>query len=205
MHIYEPILPFRHFHIHVSSGLLWRILLLLALLFAVPFLASCRHRDQAIAATSGAVLTLSSESLKSGTVPKEFTCDGEDKSPALTWTTPPAEAKSLALTVTDPDAPGGTFTHWVLFNLPANIIGLPEGVPKQGQLAHGGRQGKNDFGRVGYGGPCPPPGKPHTYVFTLYAVDAVIDIPAGAPRDHVEAALRGHVLAKGELTARYGR
>ena len=205
MHIYEPILPFRHFHIHISSGLLWRILLLLALLFAVPFLASCRHDEQALVAASGAVLTLTSERLQDGLVPKEFTCEGEDKSPALSWTAAPTGTESFALTVTDPDAPSGTFTHWVLYNLPANINGLPEGVPKQGQLAHGGRQGKSDFGKVGYGGPCPPAGKPHRYVFTLYALDTMIDVPAGAPRDHLEAAMKGHVLAKGELTARYGR
>ena len=117
----------------------------------------------------------------------------------------PASAKSLALTVTDPDAPGGTFTHWVVYNLPANINGLPVGVPKQGQLAHGGRQGKTDLGQVGYGGPCPPAGKAHRYVFTLYALDSEIDVPAGAPRDHVEAAMKGHVVAQGELVARYGR
>jgi len=203
MHIYEPILPFRH--VHLSAGLLWRILLLVALLLAVPFLASCRHHEQEIVAASGAVLTLSSESLKDGSVPKEFTCDGEDKSPALAWTAPPASAKSLALTVTDPDAPSGTFTHWVVYNLPANINGLPVGVPKQGQLAHGGRQGKTDFGQVGYGGPCPPAGKEHRYVFTLYALDTMIDVDAGAPRDHVEAAMKGHLVAKGELVGRYGR
>ncbi|MBS1804942.1 MAG: YbhB/YbcL family Raf kinase inhibitor-like protein [Acidobacteria bacterium] len=151
------------------------------------------------------MLTLSSESLKDGMISKQFTCDGEDKSPALTWTHPPADAKSLALIVTDPDAPGGTFTHWVLFNLPPNSNGLPEGVPKQGQLAHGGRQGKTDFDKVGYGGPCPPAGKPHHYVFTLYALDTEADLQAGAPRDHLEAAMKGHVLAKGELTAQYGR
>ena len=203
MHLYEPILPFRHFHI--STGLLWRILLLLALLFAVPFLASCRHHEQAIAAATGATLNLSSDSLKDGMLPKEFTCDGDDKSPALAWTHPPEGAKSLALTLIDPDAPGGTFTHWVLFNLPANINGLPEGVPKQGQLAHGGRQGKSDFGKVGYGGPCPPAGAAHRYVFTLYALDTELDVPAGAPRDHVEAAMTGHVVAKSELVGRYAR
>lgn len=203
MHIYEPILPFRHFHI--SAGLLWRILLLLALLFAVPFLASCRHHEQATESPAAAPLTLTSDSLKDGTVPKEFTCDGEDRSPALTWTTPPAAAKSLTLIATDPDAPGGTFTHWVLFNLPANISGLPVGVPDQGQLAHGGRQGKNDFAKVGYGGPCPPAGQTHRYIFTLYALDSMIEVPAGAPRDHVEPAMQGHVLAKSELTARYQR
>jgi hypothetical protein len=203
MHVYEPILPFSH--LHFSTPLLWRILLLLALVFAVPFLASCHHREQTSETPSGMALTLSSESLKDGTVPKEFTCDGEDASPALAWTHPPHGAKSLAVTVTDPDASGGTFTHWVLFNLPANINGLPEGVPKQGQLAHGGRQGKTDFGKVGYGGPCPPAGSTHRYVFTLYALDSEVDVPAGAPRDHVEAAMQGHVLAKGELVGRYGR
>jgi len=203
MHLYEPILPFRH--IHVSTGLLWRILILLALLFAVPFIAGCRHHESAIIASSGPALTLSSESVKDGTVPKEFTCDGEDKSPALSWSTPPTEAKSLAVMVVDPEVGKSGFTHWVLFNLPPNINGLPEGVPKQGQLAHGGRQGKTDFDKVGYAGPCPPAGKPHQYEFRLYALDAMIDVPAGAPRDHVETAMQGHVVGHGELVARYGR
>ena len=205
MHIYEPILPFRHFHIHISMALVWRILLLLALLLAVPFLASCRHHEQAIVAASDATMTLSSERLQSGNFPKEFTCDGEDKSPALAWTHPPESAKSLALIVTDSDAPSGSFTHWVVYNLPANLNGLPEGVPKQGQLAHGGRQGKTDFGKVGYGGPCPPGGKAHRYVFTLYALDTEIAVESGAPREHVEAAMKGHVVGQGELVAKYGR
>jgi Raf kinase inhibitor-like YbhB/YbcL family protein len=203
MHISEPILPFRRFH--VSAGFLWRVLLLVALLLIAPFLAGCRDEEKTAAAQGGAVMTLSSESLRDGSVPKEFTCDGEDKSLALTWTVPPANAKSLALMVTAPDAPGGSFTHWVVFNLPANINGLPEGVPTQGQLAHGGRQGKTDFGKVGYGGPCPPAGSTHRYVFTLYALDTMLDVDAGAPRDHVEAAMQGHVVAKGELVGRYGR
>ena len=203
MHLYDPILPFRHFHI--DTGLLWRILLLLALLLAAPFLAGCRHNEPAIAAASGAVITLSSTSLQDGRVPKEFTCDGEDKSPPLAWQVPPSGTRAFALTVTDPDAPGGTFTHWVLYNLPADANGLPEGVPKQDQLANGARQGKTDFGKVGYGGPCPPPGKPHRYVFTLYALDSKLDVPAGALRSQVESAIQGHVLARGELTAHYGR
>lgn len=203
MHLYEPILPFKH--IHIDTGLLWRILLLLALLLAAPFLAGCRHKEQAIVAASGAVISLTSTSLQDGRVPREFTCDGEDKSPPLSWQAPPSGTETLALTVTDPDAPGGTFTHWVLYNLPANISRLPEGVPKQGQLADGSREGKTDFGKVGYYGPCPPPGKPHRYVFTLYALDSKLDVPAGAPRAHVESAIRGHVVARGELTASYGR
>jgi Raf kinase inhibitor-like YbhB/YbcL family protein len=203
MHLYEPILPFRH--VHVSRGLLWRILLLLALLLIAPFLAGCRHHERELAAASGAILTLSSSSLQDGRVPKEFTCDGEDKSPQLDWTGAPSGTETFALTVTDPDAPGSTFTHWVIYNLPANSTGLPEGVPKQGQLANGSRQGKTDFGKIGYGGPCPPPGRPHRYVFSLYALNTKIDVPSGAPRSHVESALQGHVLARSELTARYGR
>jgi Raf kinase inhibitor-like YbhB/YbcL family protein len=204
MHLYEPILPFKH--IHIDTGLLWRILLLLALLFAAPFLAGCRHGDQAIAAVSGgAFLTLSSASLQDGRVPREFTCDGEDKSPPLAWEAPPDGTKALALTVTDPDAPGGVFTHWVLYNLPASAGGLPAGVPKQAQLADGSRQGRSDFGKVGYNGPCPPPGNPHRYVFTLYALNSNLDVPAGATRAQLESAIQGHVVARGELTARYGR
>ncbi len=203
MHLYESIHPFKH--IHIDTGLLWRILLLLALLLAVPFLAGCRNSGYAIEAASGDVITLSSASLQNGTVPKECTCDGEDQSPVLSWQLPPDGARALTLTVTDPDAPGGTFTHWVLYNLPANTSGLPAGVPRQAQLANGSRQGKTDFGKIGYGGPCPPQGKPHRYVFTLYALDNELDVPAGAPRSLVESAMQGHILARGELTARYGR
>src|SRR5579872_5818392 len=115
MHLYEPILPFRH--IHISIGFLWKILLLLALMLAAPFLAGCRH-NEAVAIASGMVFTLSSASLQNGKVPREFTCDGNDKSPALSWTAPPNGTQALALTVTDPDAPGGAFTHWTLYNLP---------------------------------------------------------------------------------------
>jgi len=203
MHLYESIHPFRH--VHIDTGLLWRILLLLALLLAAPFLAGCRHSESAIIAASGPVIALSSSTLQDGRVPKECTCDGEDQSPVLSWQAPPDKTEALALTVTDPDAPGGTFTHWVLYNLPANTNSLPAGVPRQGQLANGSRQGKTDFGKVGYYGPCPPPGKPHRYVFTIYALDAKLEVPAGAPHAQLESAIEGHILAHGELTARYGR
>jgi Raf kinase inhibitor-like YbhB/YbcL family protein len=203
MHLYESIHPFRH--IHIDAGLIWRILLLLALLLAAPFLAGCRNHGSSLQASTGDVITLSSASLQDGNVPKDFTCDGEDQSPVLSWQLPPDNAKALALIVTDPDAGQGTFTHWVIYNLPANTSGLSAGVPKQAQLANGSRQGKTDFDKVGYGGPCPPPGPPHRYVFTLYALDSELDVPAGAPRSLVESAMRGHILAKGELIARYRR
>jgi Raf kinase inhibitor-like YbhB/YbcL family protein len=202
MHLCEPITPFRH--VHISAGILWKILLLLVLLLAAPFLAGCRH-NESVAIASGAAFTLSSTSLQNGKFPKEFTCDGADESPALTWTAPPGGTKALALTVTDPDAPSGTFTHWILYNLPASSSSLSAGVPKQTDLSDGSHQGRNDFGRPGYGGPCPPPGKPHRYVFTLYALDRSLDAPANASRTQLEAGMQGHILAKGELTARYGR
>jgi hypothetical protein len=201
MHLCEPITP--HWHPHFDAGLIWRILLLLAFLLAVPFLAGCRHLAPALAA--GASIALSSTSLQDGKVPRQCTCDGDDASPPLQWTAPPTGTKSFALTMTDPDAPGGTFTHWVLFNLPAGTSSLAQGLPKQGQLSDGSRQGRNDFGKVGYGGPCPPRGNPHRYVLTLYALDRAVDLNDGSSRSQVEGAMNGHVLAHGELTARYGR
>lgn len=203
MHLYEPIFPFRH--VHIDYGLLLRILLLLAFLLAAPFLAGCHNSQPAVAAAASATITLSSAGLVDGRVPRENTCDGGDASPSLNWTAPPPGTRSIALTVTDPDAPSGTFTHWVLFNLPANSNGLPAGVPKQGQLDDGARQGRNDFGNVGYGGPCPPHGAPHRYVFTLSALDRELELTPGAARSQVESAMNEHVLARGELTARYGR
>jgi Raf kinase inhibitor-like YbhB/YbcL family protein len=203
MHLYEPIYP-HYWHAHHHFGLLWRILLLLAFLLALPFLAGCRQAEPAIAATRASI-AISSASLPDGKVPREYTCDGNDASPPLSWTAPPDGTKSLTLTVTDPDAPGGTFTHWVLFDLPAGSTALPRDVPHQGQLSDGSRQGRNDFGKLGYGGPCPPRGTPHRYVFTLYALDRALDATAGSERLQVEGAMDGHVLARAELTAQYGR
>lgn len=104
------------------------------------------------------------------TIPKKFTCDGPDVSPQLAWNETPVGTESFALIADDPDAPGGTWVHWVLYDLPASVRMLPEGVAKQEQLPSGARQGRNDFGKIGYGGPCPPPGKPHRYFFKPYAL-----------------------------------
>jgi Raf kinase inhibitor-like YbhB/YbcL family protein len=139
------------------------------------------------------------------TIPKKFTCDGPDVSPPLKWNDPPANTQSIALIMDDPDAPVGTWVHWVLYDLPAATRELPEGVPKQEQLSSGARQGRNDFGKIGYGGPCPPAGKPHRYFFKLYALDAKLGLKAGATKADVERAMKGHVLAQGELVGRYGR
>ena len=140
-----------------------------------------------------------------GAIPKEYTADGANRSPPLRWSEPPAGTRSLALVCEDPDAPRGTWVHWVLFNLPAQTRELEKGVPTDEGLANGARQGKNDFGKIGYGGPSPPKGKPHRYFFKLYALDATLDLPAGATRAQLADALRGHVLAEGQLLGTYGR
>jgi Raf kinase inhibitor-like YbhB/YbcL family protein len=141
---------------------------------------------------------------KGGEIPSRYTCSGENISPALSWNGAPQETKSFALIVDDPDAPSGTFTHWIVYDLPAGASQLPENVSAADDLS-GGRQGRNDFRRAGYGGPCPPPGKPHRYFFKLYALNATLDLPAGASRRDVEAAMRGKVIAQAELMGKFAR
>jgi Raf kinase inhibitor-like YbhB/YbcL family protein len=138
-------------------------------------------------------------------IPKPYTGDGKDVSPPLRWSEPPQGTKSFALICDDPDAPRGTWVHWVLFNLPADQRELEETVPRQDTLASGACQGKNDFGKIGYGGPAPPPGKPHRYFFKIYAVDAVLDLASGATKAQLLEALKGHILAEGQLMGQYGR
>jgi len=152
------------------------------------------------------VLSLSSTAFKGGEIiPVKYTCEGQDVSPPLMWSELPQGTQSLALIVDDPDAPVGVFTHWVLFNIPPDSGKLPEAVPTQAQLPSGALQGKNDFGRVGYGGPCPPPGRPHRYCFTLYALDRVLDLKAGVSKKQVLDAMQGHILAQGQLIGTYQR
>jgi Raf kinase inhibitor-like YbhB/YbcL family protein len=140
-----------------------------------------------------------------GTIPKEYTADGRDVSPPLKWSGVPDGVKSFALIGDDPDAPRGTWVHWVLYNLPADGRELPEGVPAQDTLDNGAKQGTNDFHKVGYGGPSPPPGKPHRYFFKLYALDTTVDLKAGATKAQLVGAMKGHVLGEGELIGKYGR
>ncbi len=139
------------------------------------------------------------------TIPKKFTCDGPDVSPALSWTDPPGGTQSFALIVDDPDAPMGTWVHWVLYDLPATTRELAEGVPRQEELPSGARQGRNDFRKIGYGGPCPPPGPAHRYFFKLYALDSKTNLKPGATKADLEMAMKGHILAQAELTGRYQR
>jgi hypothetical protein len=173
----------------------------MALLLAVASLPGCRN-----SVARGQTMHLSSTSFQDGSqIPAKYTCSGEGLSPQLAWNAPPARTASLALIVTDPDAPQRTFTHWVLYDLPAGTRNLTEGVPDMGRLPDGALQGHNDFGAIGYGGPCPPPGAPHHYIFTLYALDTKLNLPAGEKRAQVEAAMQGHILATGRLTSLFQR
>lgn len=140
-----------------------------------------------------------------GDIPARFTCDGTDDSPALEWTEPPAGTQSFALLADDPDAPRGTWVHWVLYDLPATARELPEGLPPEGTLPSGARQGRNDFRKIGYGGPCPPPGPAHRYFFRLFALGRALGLPSGAKRADVDRAMEGHVLARAEVMGRYRR
>lgn len=139
------------------------------------------------------------------TIPTEHTGDGRDSSPPLAWSGAPANTKSFALICDDPDAPRGTWVHWVLWDLPAQTHKLPEGVPAQKQLDGGARQGVNDFRKIGYGGPAPPPGKPHRYFFKLHALDTTLNLEPGATKAQLEDAMKGHVLAQAQLMGTYGR
>ena len=138
-------------------------------------------------------------------IPGRHAYDQQNLSPALRWSGVPPTAKSLALICDDPDAPMGTWVHWVLYNLPPATPGLAEGQPATPQLANGAKQGLNDFKRLGYGGPCPPPGKPHRYFFKLYALDILPDLQPGLTKKELLKALEGHVVAEGELMGTYQR
>ncbi|HVM48232.1 MAG TPA: YbhB/YbcL family Raf kinase inhibitor-like protein [Candidatus Acidoferrum sp.] len=140
-----------------------------------------------------------------GPIPAKYTCDDKNVSPPFKWSGVPAGAKALALIADDPDAPAGTWVHWVLYDLPGTATELPEDVPKSQYVAAGARQGLNDFRHLGYGGPCPPPGKPHRYYFKLYALDSALDLKPGAAKTVVERAMEGHVLAHAELMGTYKR
>ena len=140
-----------------------------------------------------------------GAIPRQYTCDGRDLSPPLSFSGLPPEAKSLALICDDPDAPGKTWVHWVLYNLPPGSKGLPEGVPATKDVPGGGAQGNNDFRKIGYGGPAPPPGKPHRYFFKLHALDSTLNLTEGATKKELLAAMEGHLLAEAALMGTYKR
>lgn len=162
-----------------------------------------------VALGGGAVagsMTLASDAFEDGkAIPAEHSCDGVDHSPALHWEGAPPGTKAFALIVDDPDAPSGNWNHWLLYNVPPAAKALAEKVPTKGMLGDGSRQGTNDFGRTGYGGPCPPPGSTHRYVFHIYALSAPVELQPGAKRAAVLEAIKDKTIGQAELIGRYGR
>lgn len=138
-------------------------------------------------------------------IPAKYTCQGEDISPPLIWTGAPAGVKSFALINDDPDAPSGDWVHWVIYDIPRDADGLPEGVPNTQNLPNGAKQSVNDGGDTGYGGPCPPPGKPHRYYFKLYALDIILNKPAGLSKTDLLKVMKGHILAEAQILGYYKR
>ena len=172
---------------------------------AVVLLLSACAGDAPDLPAQGMSVPLESSAFADGEIiPVRHTCDGEDLSPPLAWGELPAGTLSLALVVDDPDAPVGTWVHWVLFNLPADTHSLPEGLPAEEAVASG-LQGINGWKELGYGGPCPPQGSTHRYFFKLYALDTALDLEAGISKAEVEKAMAGRILGQGQLVGRYGR
>jgi Raf kinase inhibitor-like YbhB/YbcL family protein len=151
-------------------------------------------------------ISISSDAFENGSsIPVDYTCDEDDRSPPLSWQGLPEGTRSIALIVDDPDAPAGTWVHWVIYNIPADSTGLPAAMPKDSSLNDGSLQGKNDFGKIGYNGPCPPPGKPHRYFFKVYALDTMLELKNGVTKSQLESAMKGHILGQGSITGKYAR
>jgi len=181
---------------------------LAAALLALAAVPGCKGANPTNPSQGGTPmsLTVRSTAFQEGQpIPMKYTGEGKDVSPALEWDAPPAGTKSLALICEDPDAPKGTWTHWVLYNLPADRREVSEDVARERKLPDGSEQGTNDFDKVGYNGPKPPPGKVHHYQFKLYALDTRLDLQPGATRKRLLDAVQGHILGEGQLTGTYER
>jgi Raf kinase inhibitor-like YbhB/YbcL family protein len=167
--------------------------------------ASCAD-DTKTARESAMNLQITSSAFAEGRpIPDKYACAGPNVSPPLQWVNAPAGVKSFALIADDPDVPVGTWVHWVLYNLPPATRSLAENLPPSPELPDGSKQGVNDFQQPGYGGPCPPPGKPHRYFFRIYALDTALSLKSGATRKELLQAMEGHVLTQGQLMGTYQR
>ncbi len=151
------------------------------------------------------VVLISASFVMGSALPADYTCTGRNVSPPLAWSGAPQGVASYAVICDDPDSRGAPWAHWVLFNLLPGTAALPEGVPARPRLPDGGVQGINSFGTVGYDGPCPPPGKPHRYVFKVYALDRLLPLGEQARKEQVEAAMQGHILAEGQAMGTFQR
>ena len=169
---------------------------------SILLLAGCQKQGITPAPQGGNEMSIQITSTlfgEGGTIPRLYTCDDQNISLPLAWTGVPTNTVSLALIMDDPDAPAGTWVHWVVFNLPASTTNLSQGSNG------GGIEGKNDFNKVGYGGPCPPRGSNHRYFIKIYALDTQLSLKAGVSKAQVESAMKGHILAQGQMMGRYGR
>jgi Raf kinase inhibitor-like protein, YbhB/YbcL family len=176
-------------------------------LFFIPdyLVCSSQSENQTSKIKGGGKMEIKSSAFKEGEIiPGKYTCDSFDISPPLAWSEVPDGTKTFALICDDPDAPMGTWVHWVLFNLPGNILELSENVPKLEVLKNMARQGKNDFRKIGYGGPCPPGGT-HRYYFKIYALDKELDSKPGITKKELLKVMEGHILATGQLMGKYKR
>jgi len=192
----------------------WNVI---TLAFGLALLAGCGSKTESSKPTSQPTtpgepiaqktFALRSETFRNGeTIPADFRhtdVGGKNQSPPLEWTDPPSGTRAFALVCVDPDAPGGEFVHWVLYNLPGELRKLERNLGRDATLANGALQGKNDFDEIGYDGPAPPPGKPHRYIFRLFALDRKLDLPPKATREQLEKAMQGHILAQAELIGVY--
>jgi Raf kinase inhibitor-like YbhB/YbcL family protein len=147
---------------------------------------------------------MSSAFENAGQIPTKYTCDGENVSPPLSWKNLPSGTKSIAIINDDPDAPMGTWVHWVIYNIPANSSGLPENIKPLEKLPDGTMQGRNSWGKIGYGGPCPPSGT-HRYFFKIYALDKVLELKPGATKEELLKAMKGHIIGEGQFYGKYSR
>jgi Raf kinase inhibitor-like YbhB/YbcL family protein len=178
------------------------IVLLIGLL---AFLALFRHPSISTKSQpEDSLLVTSSSFSDGGSITQLYTCDGAGISPNLRWANAPGATKSFALVMHDPDAPVD-FTHWLAYNIPASTHELAEGASAAGAMPKGSSEGINNFGRIGYGGPCPPAGSAHHYIFQLYALDSRLDLPAGIARSRLESAMKAHIIARGQIVGIYGR
>jgi len=179
---------------------------LVAMAWFLSIMGSYREDASPAVGSDSTSLTLTTKAFQAnGPIPQPYSCEGPDISPELDWSNAPAKTRSFALILEDPDAPGGTWVHWVVYDLPAGAHHLQAGIPRRDDIEGGGRQGDNDFGRVGYNGPCPPPGPPHRYFFRLYSLDTVLNLRGRVQKIAAEQGMKGHVLAQTELMGTYQR
>ncbi len=180
----------------------------LAIIFfccSLIFAALSQRQAATAQAQPHSILRIQSSSFPNGgAIPRDYTCDGADLSPQLQWQSAPASTKSFAIVMDDPDAPID-FTHWLVYNIPPGLRELPQNASTHAAAHQGAAEGRNSFGRLGYGGPCPPAGTPHHYVFHLYALDARLGLPPGVAREQLESAMSQHILAEGQIVGIYQR